>query len=63
MLMDYDTMTNVFEPTGNDRGSSEWRTFEAVKHDKVSAFEAVSPRSTYEPRYTNIVHINRYRTA
>jgi len=45
------------------KGSEEWQAFHTVEHDKVPAFEAVSPRSTYEPRYVNIIHINRYKAA
>ncbi len=63
MLMDYDTTTSVFERTGDEKGRAEWHAFESVRHDKVSAYDVVSPRSTYEPRYVNIVHINRYRAA
>jgi hypothetical protein len=60
--MDY-TNESVFENTSFDKGSEEWKTFYPVGHDKVAAFDAASPRSTHEPRYVNIVHINRYRTA
>lgn len=60
--MNNDT-ASIFDRTYTDKGSEEWHTFHAPEHDKISAFEPVSPRSTYEPRYVNIVHIDRYRTA
>jgi hypothetical protein len=59
--MNYDT-NSIFDRTYDEKGQAEWQTFRKVTNDKVSAFEVVSPRSSYEPRYTNIVHINRYRT-
>ena len=59
--MNYDN-TSIFETIESDKGHEEWQTFHKVQDDKVSAFKPFSPRSTYEPRYVNIVHINRYRT-
>lgn len=53
---------DVFEKAPDEKGQREWMTFRAVEHDKVAAFDVLSSRSTYAPRYVNIVHINRYRT-
>jgi len=41
----------------------EWSMFRTIKEDTVAAFKVMSPRSSNEPQYTNILHINRYRTA
>lgn len=64
--MDYDT-ESIFDQRSDERfdekGAGEWHAFHTVEDDKVSAFEVVSPRSSYEPRYVNIIHIDRYRTA
>jgi hypothetical protein len=60
--MNYDT-TSVFESSTYEKGRHEWNTFHKVTHDRVTGFHPITPRSTNEPRYTNILHINRYRTA
>lgn len=46
--------------TPREQGSREWSTFNVMQHDRVGMFRVLTPRKHETPRYTNIVHINRY---
>jgi len=50
---------SLFE--GHDvKGSREWSAFNAVRDDRIEMFPVAARRTPAMPRYTNIVHINRY---
>jgi hypothetical protein len=43
-----------------EKGSREWSLFDPVAHDRISAYPVTTPRKREEPRYPNVLHINRY---
>lgn len=43
-----------------EKGSREWKAFDAIRHDHVGMFRVASPRKHEVPRYPNILHIARY---
>ncbi len=43
-----------------EKGRSEWGTFNAVRNDTVGAYRVATPRKHETPRYPNTVHISRY---
>ena len=46
----------------SDKGSREWSAFNSVREDRVTMFAPPAPRMREQPRYPNVVHINRYPT-
>lgn len=52
---------NLFSaPQGREKGGGEWNLFSPVAHDHTDAYRVLTPRKRTEPRYPNILHINRY---
>ena len=52
---------SLFDTT-QEKGSGEWSAFRSVLGENTpGAFRVATPQKPNTPRYTNIVHINRYR--
>jgi len=44
----------------SEKGSREWSAFNSVVGDQIEMFPVATPIKK-QPRYTNVVHINRFR--